>query len=170
MVADGDITQTATGVITTNLLGIRQEAGTITTAATQDPDASTVLDIVLDDANDVNTLAIDNTFATGVIVFHDTDDLTIGEVLTQTIGLVSFMTTTGIESDNGDVLIDAGGFLSITETINTRDGADTAIFDYSNGDLGVPHPRVGSSGSLRCEVRMIRSAPSSAAMRTTSAA
>ena len=105
LAADGNITQSATGTITADELGVRQQsavAGSIT----------------LDDANDVNTLAASNAFAGGTITFNDVDSLTIGTVATQTIGLVTFAATTGLTTNDGDVLVNANGALTINSAID----------------------------------------------------
>ena len=120
LAADGNITQSATGTITADELGIRQQseaAGSIT----------------LDDANDVNTLAASNAFAGGTITFNDVDGLTIGTVATQTIGLVTFATTTGLSTNNGNFTLKAGGAVLIDDDVTA--GTGTVRIETSTGGI-----------------------------------
>ena len=135
LAADGNITQSAAGTITADELGVRQQS-------------AAGGNITLDDANDVNTLAASNAFAGGTITFNDVDGLTVGTVATQTIGLVTFAATTGLTTNNGDVLVNADGALTINSAINAgtadvRLTADGNITQSTTGtitadELGVP--------------------------------
>ncbi|MCX7409845.1 MAG: hypothetical protein NTZ32_17350 [Planctomycetales bacterium] len=120
LAADGNIAQSATGTITADELGVRQQSaagGTIT----------------LDDANDVNTLAASNAFADGTITFNDVDGLTIGTVATQTIGLVTFSAATGVSTNNGDFTLHAGGAVLIDDDITA--GSATVRIETSTGGI-----------------------------------
>ncbi|MEZ6034687.1 MAG: hypothetical protein R3C17_16455 [Planctomycetaceae bacterium] len=126
LVADGDITQSATGVITADELGVRQES-------------AAGGNILLGDNNDVNTLAASNAFATGVITFNDTDDLVIGSVSAQSSDGVSFAVTNGVSTTNGDILLNANGFLTLNQQINagTADVRLVADGDITQSATGV---------------------------------
>jgi hypothetical protein len=126
LVADGDITQSATGVITADELGVRQES-------------AAGGNILLGDNNDVNTLAASNAFATGVITFNDTDDLTIGAVAAQVSDGVSFTATSGVATTNGDILLNTNGFLTLNQQVNagTADVRLVADGDITQSATGV---------------------------------
>ena len=102
--ASGDITQSASGTITADELGLRQQS-------------TTGGDIQLDDANDANTLSAANAFAGGEMAFRDVDALAIGRVATQTIGLLTFATTPGLSTNNGDFTLHAGGSVLIDDDV-----------------------------------------------------
>ncbi len=145
LVIGGDIHQSVNGTITAGALGVRQEE--LVYSVTEDLDANGRLDIILDGGNDVGVLAADNVFDTGVVVFNDNDDLTIGEVAGLNAGDKSFATTAGISTvftglaaqgagdvDSGDVLINADGFLLIDRQISASGGvADVRL--TADGDL-----------------------------------
>ena len=141
LVADGDILQGASGSITADELGVRQES---TNAAVGDLDANTRLDIILDDSNSISSLAIDNAFDGGVIVFDNTIDMTVAEVAAQTIGNASFGLTVGVTNtftgaavagagdvDNGDILINSDGAMQINREINAGT-ADVRLISDGN--------------------------------------
>ena len=97
----GAITQTATGTITSLGLGIK--AGGSAT---------------LDQANDVDTLAVD---AGGNLTFHDTDGVTIGSVTENASS--SPTTLNGIVTSNDNVSIStAAGDTTLMQTINAGTG------------------------------------------------
>ncbi len=103
---NGDITQTAAGTITANELGVRQESGAGG-------------DILLGDANAVDEFAASNAFASGQIVFNNTQATTIGSVaeFTDPFGN-TFTATTGVVSTNGNVLIQSADTLFLDEQVN----------------------------------------------------
>ncbi|MEQ8788831.1 MAG: hypothetical protein RIC55_21140, partial [Pirellulaceae bacterium] len=117
--AAGDVTQEPAGTITADELAIRQES-------------AAGGDVLLDDDNDVNTLAVANSFATGVAAFHDIDDLTIGAVTAKTDGLVTVATTTGLMTNDGNALLAADGFFAIEQPLNV--GAANALV-LARGDV-----------------------------------
>ena len=125
LLASGDMTQSASGAITANQLGLIQRASTGV--------------VTLDKANDVNTLAAENTAAGQTIAFNDTDDLTIDTVATQTIGLLTFATTDGLLTSNGDILLNADGALSINQQLNagTADVRITAEGNITQSTTGI---------------------------------
>ena len=117
ILSKGAISQVAAGTITADLLGIRNEAATG--------------DIVLDDANDVNTVAIQNTAVGGVVAFENVDDFIIGTVTAQTLDQANFAETSGIHTSNGDVVVNSGGTLDINQQVNSGT-ADTRIMANGN--------------------------------------
>ncbi|MFN0054364.1 MAG: beta strand repeat-containing protein [Planctomycetales bacterium] len=124
LVADGDITQGASGTITAASLGIRQES-------------ATGGNIILTNAgNDVNTLAVFNAASGGEVRFQDADDLTIGSVSASSDAL--FATTTGVASNNGDVLLDAHGPLTINNAVGAGTGMARLVAegDITQGGAG----------------------------------
>jgi hypothetical protein len=64
IVARGDVIQSRAGTITADELSMPQESAACG-------------NVVLDAANDVDELAVSNTFTTGTVAFHDIDDLAI---------------------------------------------------------------------------------------------
>ncbi len=120
LIGNGNITQTASGTITSNMLGVRQES-------------LTNGDIILDDGNDVDIFAAHNDFDSGFIVFNDIDDLTIASVAQLMFCDQTFEQTVGIEG-RGDILIRAGGFLVIQETIQADNGLDDVRL-IANGNI-----------------------------------
>jgi hypothetical protein len=109
LVAGGAITQAAAGTITANELGIRQSnavAGNITLTAN----------------NDVDLLAVNNVATGGTVSFTDTDDLTIGAVAASG----TFLATSGITTNDGDVLLSVGGLLTINQAIDVLNVGATA--------------------------------------------
>ena len=161
LISGGDVLQTASGTITSDLLGVRQEAAVYSASA--DMDGNGLFDIILDDGNDVNVLGAFNAFEDGVVVFNDTDDLTIervdtdvmacGETFSETIGVKTTFAGPGTigagDGTSGDVLIDAGGFLRINEAIlagvdstdaTNRGNSDVRLIadgDVSQSDSGI---------------------------------
>jgi len=146
LVANGDIHQAATAAILANELGVRQVA-TLFAAGDDLPVANARFDVILDGVNDVDRLAISNAFDGGLIAFRDEDNLTVAAVSAQTIGGVSFAATTGVTTtftgavvegagdvSDGDILLRAGGFLQLEETISASAGrADVRL--VANGDI-----------------------------------
>ena len=116
LIADGDITQSTSGVIIADELGIRQQS---------------VVggNVELGDANDVNTVAVRNAFAVGTIVFNDVDDLTVGRVSNLSLDGLIFDVTTGLLTNNGDVLINADGALSVEQQINSGTASVRLVAD-----------------------------------------
>ncbi|MEZ6122903.1 MAG: autotransporter-associated beta strand repeat-containing protein [Planctomycetaceae bacterium] len=111
LIADGNMTQTATGTITGNSLGVRQESGTG--------------DVLLDDGNTVNSLAVLNEATGGQIAFRNTQPLTIDTVSEQNVAAdpvsnaVSFSETSGLETTDGDILLNIDGSLTVTQQLNS---------------------------------------------------
>ncbi|MGE3564505.1 MAG: filamentous hemagglutinin N-terminal domain-containing protein, partial [Gammaproteobacteria bacterium] len=83
-------------------------------------------------ANDVDVLAADLTGAGTAddLVFVDTDDLTIGTVDVNALGA-----TTGIDTNEGDVLLTTGGTLAVNEIVEVKNQA-TADFGDVRLDTG----------------------------------
>ena len=99
--ATGTITQTGTGTITAAGLGIKAGGGAN-----------------LDQANDVETLAVD---AGGSFTFHDTDGVTIGSVTENASSLP--ITLDGIVTSNDNVAIStATGDITLMQAINAGIG------------------------------------------------
>ena len=126
MIANGDTTQSAVGVITADELGIRQQAAVLSA-------------IELGDGNDVNHFAAVNQSAVGVLVFHDLDGLSVNTVSAQTIDTVAFAATDGASTAGGDILLKADGFLTLERPVNagTADLRLIAQGDISQSITGV---------------------------------
>ena len=118
LIVRGDLSQTAP--ITADLLGIRQQNATLG-------------NVLLDGPNAVNELAATNLWLTGMITYHDVDDLTVGSVPGVTKGLSTFNVTTGVTTNNGDVLLDVGGSLDIEQQVATGTANVRLI---AHGDIG----------------------------------
>ena len=127
MTAGGSVLQGAAGQIIADELGVRQEN-------------TLVGDVILDNnGNDVNTFAALNN-AGGRVVLRDSDEVVVGEVTAQSIGNASFSTTTGVNTLNGDVLLDVDGSLQINEAIDAVTGdvrlvADGAVSQGVDGSI-----------------------------------
>ena len=119
LIAHGDIGQSPTGIILANQLGVRQEG----------PSGN----VLLDDENAVNIFAAANLAPTGMVTYHDVDDLTVGTVAGVTKGLRTFTATSGIQTNNGDVLLDVGGSLDIEQQVATGTANVRLI---AHGDIG----------------------------------
>ena len=127
IITNGDVTQSATGIITADELGIRQQSTATGT-------------VLLDDDNDVNSVAVLNNNPASPIVLNDIDDLLVNTVTTQTIGNITFAVTHGIRSTDGDLLLHAGGPLTLDQQFNAGSAdariiADGAISQSSNGTI-----------------------------------
>ena len=128
IVADGTITQSVTGTITANELGIRQAgaAGDINLGAAP---------------NDVDFIAADNVAVGGDVTFFDADDLTVAEISNQQISNLTFATTTGINANAGNINITSEDDFTVNENINAAHDTLTTSIDESitlisrNGDF-----------------------------------
>ena len=98
---NGDITQSASGTIAANALGLMTNGNTVLTAA-----------------NDVNIHAADTA---GTILFNDVDDLAIGNVIVFAETALE-MSVDGITTDNSDLKITLGDDLAIANAIDTGNG------------------------------------------------
>ncbi|HAD62326.1 MAG TPA: hypothetical protein DCG12_24065, partial [Planctomycetaceae bacterium] len=116
LIVAGNLTQSTSGIITSDLLGIRQEGST----------GSILLG---DAANDVNNMAAANVAVGGEIQFYDSADLLIDAVASQTIGNVSFSTTTGIDTNAGDIGITTETDLTVAQNINAAHNSSTVSAD-----------------------------------------
>lgn len=127
IVSDATISQTATGIVTADELGI------ILTGALADQN------IELGGAdNELSVLAIRNDSEGGnATVFESADDLVVGQISSQP----GFAVTTGIDTNAGDINITAEGDLTVTEDINAAHQTLTTSIDESitlisrNGDF-----------------------------------
>ena len=128
--AEGDVVQSSSGVITSQQLGIRQQATLITDS--NDVDSSGQLDVILDADNDVDVFAVLNVFDGGYVVVQDIDDLTIGSFSETALVNGVFTETTGVTTQ-GDVLIQAGGFLNVANSVSVSAAADVRLI--FEGDL-----------------------------------
>lgn len=109
------ISQTATGVITAAQLGIILDSAT--------PDQNVELGAA---PNVIGTLAVRNTSVGGDVTVFDSDlDLTIENVAS----LLSFATTTGIDTNAGDINITAEGDLTINENIDAAHNSISSSID-----------------------------------------
>ena len=122
--AAGNITQLATGTITALNLGVFDTAGNIT----------------LDQANVVGTnastgtIAAQDTFAAGSVVFNDstTGTLQTGVVASAT---VFTNTVTGVASNVGDITLATGGVLTLNQAVTTGSGASGTVRLHAAGDI-----------------------------------
>ena len=116
LVANDQIAQNATGIITANELGVRQL------------NAGANFDVILCEDNVVDEFAADNASDGGAVRFRSTLDLEIGALTAVTVDNASFAATTGVTSDSGDatgggpVEIETDGNLTLTDTVNSNGG------------------------------------------------
>ena len=103
LIADDNITQTASGIITANKLGVRQEGLSG--------------NIILDDANSIQHVAINNHAVAGTFVLNNVNNLIIGTVSGQNIGNVSFASTDGIATTDADILLNVDGSVGINQQL-----------------------------------------------------
>lgn len=130
LLVDGNLNQNAAGVIQANQLGVRQ--------------AGAVGDVILDDANAVNQLAINNSAAGGSIGFQNQQALTIGSVAQSTFSAVpnaaalQFGETTGLTTDDGKIQLNVNSVIERDGEIRfdqAVDAGDAAIGLTSNGRI-----------------------------------
>ena len=148
LIADGAVIQDTDGLIVADELGVRLQD--ITEVVSNE-------NISLGHANTVNEFAARNQSIGGEVTFQSINNLMIGEVTDQaaTNANIPFATTTGVfttstntlmdaTDTSNDVLIQAGGFLSLDEAIDTNNNrandTDTAGLDadvrlIANGDI-----------------------------------
>ena len=111
----GNITQSSTGTITADQLGVRQLS-------------VTGGEISLDDDNDANTFAASNAFAEGTVTYRDVDDLIVGISGTQTIGQLTFGLTSGVTTNHGAVhILTESGHLTLTQAVTTQGTGDVLL-------------------------------------------
>ena len=122
LIANGDISQSATSAITAGSLGVRQEE-----AVTANEN------VVLTGLNEVAIFSAINLSDDGQIAFNNTRNLTIDVVVAPTLCDVPASSTTGITS-GGDILVVNNGFLLIREEINADAKADDVRL-VANGDI-----------------------------------
>ncbi len=115
LVAEGNITQAAAGTITAGELGVRQEAGTGNI-------------VLANQNNNAGVFAAFNMDDGGGISYRDFDALAIGEL--SEVG--DFAETTGVRSSNGDVLINVGTSLEITQVL---DSGNANVRIVADGDV-----------------------------------
>jgi hypothetical protein len=115
IVANGNVTQTPTGLITAGTLGVRQEGNTG--------------NITLAQANDVDQFAAFNTDEGGTVQFIDADGFAVSSVA----ALGDFDETDGIVTDDGNVTLQSGAALDVNADITTNGGnftvTTTTTFD-----------------------------------------
>ena len=66
------------------------------------------------------------------VTFADSDDLTIGSVTADSVPDAGFGGTTGVSTNNGDITIDAGNTLNLTQAVNSGT-ADVRLI--ADGDI-----------------------------------
>lgn len=133
ILTEGDLSQSATGQVTADQLGIRQRAA--------------AGNIRLGDAdNDVNVFSAINDAYGSVISLFDLDDLIVGEVGSQSIGLLDFVATVGIDTNAGDINITTTDDLTITRNVDAVDAmpftggphpSESIILNSRSGDIRV---------------------------------
>ncbi|MEP3482187.1 MAG: Calx-beta domain-containing protein [Fuerstiella sp.] len=101
ILVDGNLNQNAAGVIQADQLSVRQIGG--------------VGDVVLDDANSVNVLAIENLAASGAIGFQNQQSVTVGTVSAETVAAnpnataLQFAETSGLTTNDGTIQLNVDG-------------------------------------------------------------
>ncbi|APZ94085.1 beta strand repeat-containing protein [Fuerstiella marisgermanici] len=116
LISNGTINQTAAGMITAGILGVRQEG--------------TTGDIRLGGAaNDVDVLAAQNLAVGGDVVYFDNSAATIANVAARNADGVSFSSTTGVSANAGDINITTVGDLIVNEDINAAHNSLTTSID-----------------------------------------
>ena len=103
LIAGGAVNQAAAGIVVADELGVRQEGA--------------AGDVLLDDANQINTLAVANAAAGGRVAVRNTQNLTLGSVALQTVDGVTFAATQGVSTSNGNVLVQADQTLQINAPV-----------------------------------------------------
>lgn len=111
IIAKGNVSQSASGIIRADEFGLQQNS-------------TTSGDVILFSANDVNVIAVENLFDGGDLTFADADadDLIIRTVTSQTVGIITFAGTTGLKATGGDVHIQAQGDVTILRSITSTNG------------------------------------------------
>ena len=126
LIANGDIRQSSTGTLIADELGVRQQQAVFDGANDENTDSEH--GIQLNEANDVNALAMLNVEANGDLSFNDINDLRVDEVITQTIGNVTFATSNGVVSTgSGTINLVAAGAIN--------DGSGIAISTGGNASF-----------------------------------
>ena len=146
LIVAGDVVQEPDAVIVADDLGVRQE-GFVVVAGDGDLDSNGRFDVVLDEANDADVLAIANVFDGGIVAFNNVDNLTIGDVSELTIENVSFVATQGLSStltepslegdfdtDSGDILVQVNGAIQIENSITAGANPEEVVVS-GNADL-----------------------------------
>lgn len=109
IIANGHVSQSATGIIRADEFGLQQNS-------------TTSGNVTLFSANDVNIIAAENLFDGGDLTFADADDLIIRTVSSQAVGNITFSGTTGLKATGGDVHIQAQGDVTILRSITSTNG------------------------------------------------
>ncbi|MCA9082799.1 MAG: hypothetical protein KDA81_02030, partial [Planctomycetaceae bacterium] len=130
LVVHGNLEQDTAGPITAASLGIRQQNSTFGT-------------VQLDDANDVDNIAVLNAASGQSVVLKDSDNLTITSIAGQTIGNVMFTTTNGVQSSDGNILIETGSSLQIDQPLNAGTADVRLVSGTSGADGTVAQSAVG---------------------------
>jgi len=138
LIAGGAISQTAAGIVTADELGVRQQGA--------------VGDVVLDDANVVNSVSVLNAANGGVVALRNTQDLTVGTVAASTVDASVFAATPGITTNNGNVLLQADQSLQLDATVDAGT-TDVRI----NSATGTAQSASGSIVAARLGVRNLTS-------------
>ena len=113
LLSGGGVTQTSDGGIVASTLAIRQ-TGISGDVSLGNASAGAVV-------NDVDVLAVKNHADGGAITFFDANELRIGEIPAAVTGSTLYPTTTGLDSNAGDINITAIGTLTIAENIEAAD-------------------------------------------------
>lgn len=126
--ADSEVSQTETGTISANALGI----------VLMDAAAAGSQDIDLCEANTVNIFAARNHSAGGVIRFNNTGGFTVNTVAARTIGDATFEAddalgndVVGVTTVNGEIELVSGGILTLAQTVDSTD----SLADAADGDI-----------------------------------
>lgn len=139
---NGDVTLSATGPILidgmigagagtvrlkTTSGGISQNAGDTIAAGALSANNAGIGNILLNEANDVRTIAISN-IAAGTIQFRDTGSLTIGTVTADgtVVGANTGVVTGDATHQGGDISIGTNGDLTVNQAVSTSGGSGGA--------------------------------------------
>ncbi|MEW4489240.1 hypothetical protein AB1L42_14255 [Thalassoglobus sp. JC818] len=140
LIARGSITQTASGVITANQLGVQQI------------DDVTDVNIELCEDNVVDVFSAVNQSTGGFIGFHSTTDLTIGSITAKQLSTLTptlnFNQGDGVRSIEGDIEVTTSPGRTLTvESVVRSDNGD--VYLRSNGSLELSDQIVAGSGTVR---------------------
>ncbi|MDB5341692.1 MAG: hypothetical protein JWP89_69 [Schlesneria sp.] len=130
--AGGSVTEASGKTITANSLGVTTSAG----------------NVVLAESNQINTLAVNDSGAAGVVKVATASGVTIGSVAVDTDPSL-FGATSGITTSNGDFTLAAGGLIQINQAVNV--GSATVRLNTTTG--GVAQAAAGTITADKLGVR-----------------
>ncbi|TWT48224.1 hypothetical protein KOR42_40150 [Thalassoglobus neptunius] len=130
MIANGEISQSETGLISASAVGVRQIH-----SGTDD------VDIQLCEDNVVGVFAAENMSSGGQVTFRSVIDLTVGAVTGKMVSMdetsVDFAATSGVRTANGNIGLESAMDLTITHIIQPGNGPDGDIVLDSGATLEI---------------------------------